>query len=242
MLDQDTQTIELDEVEDVENHSHEYRELLSVIKNKKGDKPIDCGKYHRLMKLTWMPKSIENIHDIEDEEVLYLFYSECVSRAVGKRKWNKCSQVKNMGKFVTCSDEALAMILLENNLPKWMDEVRHDKILSRAEKRKTLYTEEDKTKGWTNRGLRRFMELCQACHNRRNGTDEKRAKWIEIEKFIMKREIQWNELSNRKRKRAEENNDLNTREDDNEESDEEVDIENFMLAMACGKTIGNEEN
>ena len=86
------------------------------------------------------------------------------------------------------------------------------------------------------------MELCQACHNRRNGTDEKRAKWIDIEKFIMKREIQWNELSNRKRKRAEENNDLNTREDDNEESDEDVDIENFMLAMACGKTIGNEEN
>ena len=85
------------------------------------------------------------------------------------------------------------------------------------------------------------MELCQACHNRRNGSEEKRAKWIEIEKFVMKREIQWNELSNRKRKRVEENNDLDTREGDNEESDEEADIENFMLAMACGKTIGNEE-
>ena len=98
------------------------------------------------MKLAWMPKSIETIHDTKDNEMLYLFYSECVARAVGKCKWNKYSQVKHMGNFVTCSDEALAMILLENNLTEWMDKVTHDKTLTRAEK-KTPYTEEDKTKG-----------------------------------------------------------------------------------------------
>ena len=57
----------------------------------------------------------------------------------------------------------------------------------------------------------------------------------------MEREVQWNELSNRKRKCVEDDNFGDNTQGDSEDSDEEAEIENFMLAMACGNTIGNEE-
>ena len=43
------------------------------------------------------------------------------------------------------------------------------------------------------------------------------------------------------RKCVEDDNYGDNTQGDNEDSDEEADIENFMLAMACGNTIGNEE-
>ena len=221
------------EQEDNETPNENYNELISLINEKKGPIPKDIGVSHRLMRMTWMPKNIEKIHDKQDNDLLYFFYSECVSRVVGKRKWNKYSQVRKMGNFVTTSDEAFAMIILENNLPKWMDELRHNGRLARNEKRKSLYTQEDKSKGWSNKGQKRFIELCRICEDRRKGTEEKKLRWNQIEKIVMDREILWNDMSNRKRKRVEEENISEVTTEDNT-SDEEADIENFMLSMACG--------
>ena len=71
-----------------------------------------------------------------------------MSVVCGKRKWNKYSQSKKIREFITASDEAFAMIVMENNLPKWMEEVRSKVPLRPNEKRRSLYTEEDNNKGW----------------------------------------------------------------------------------------------
>lgn len=83
------------------------------------------GSFHHMLNLAWNRNKIETILDSENNDLIYLFYVNGVSRVVQKRKWNECSQVKPLRNFVDPSDEAFTMSVLENNTPKWMDELVH---------------------------------------------------------------------------------------------------------------------
>ena len=146
------------------NLPEEEKTLLRTLAMNKGKRPEDVkGITHKLMSMAWTNNGIENILETSDEDLLYLFYSKCVSRAVGKQKWNEFKDEKCLNEFVNPSDEALAMLVIENNLTKWMDEIRFGQDQRANEKHKTLYTEGEQGCKWTKRGMLRFVELLKGC-------------------------------------------------------------------------------
>ena len=218
--------------------TNETEEFLKTIEERKGKRPdISYGKYHKLMEMAWLKGNIEKIYESKDNELLYIFYLKCVSVVSGKRKWNKYSQSKKLRTFVTPSDEAFAMVCIENNLPKWMEEVRTGKMKPN-EKKRSLYTEEDNQKCWSIKGLLRYMQLCKICTNMRNGENQNEQIWNNIENVVMRKEQDWNESSKRKRKRYddEEENQMNNGIDEN---DEEL-LKQYMLDMVNGGSTINE--
>lgn len=83
--------------------------------------------------------------------------------SVGKQKWNVCSKNFKMSAFVTISDEAFALLTIENGAPKWMDELDHPNK-DKKDTAKTVYTQGTDscgTPGWSEEGIDRFLELIE---------------------------------------------------------------------------------
>ena len=216
--------------------TEERRIVLSMLTLKKGKCPeSDKGVTHKLMALAWEKGKIENIYESTDNDCIYQFFFKCVSRAVGKRRWNECSQVMRLSEFVTPSDEAFAMLVLENNLPKWMDEFRFSDSMTKKERRNTLYTEGSQGRKWNVQGMMRYVELLKFCEEYRHGANEqKKERYRQIEEVVKTREEIWNENSNRKRRKVViDNNDVENESDNNEEDE----MERYLLAMANGDNV-----
>ena len=134
--------------------------------------PDRRGPVHTLLKLGYHDK-MHTIYE-HDEEVLSRFLFLVLPDAVGKRKWNRMVKGLLVSRFVTFSDEAFAMILVENNAGKWLKMLLNPE-LSIKEKRRlpTKYTlSGDKQGGWTNDGIFRFTELTAfVTRNRRTNRD-----------------------------------------------------------------------
>ena len=206
------------------------RQFIQDLQLHKGKCPeFQKGVHHHIMKLAWYPNNIETILETEDQTLIYSFYRVCVSRTVGKRKWNEYSKKKLLHEFVTPADEALAMLIVENNVAKWMSEIRFPTTLIPAERFRTLYTQGDKGRKWMKAGRTRFMQLMKKMRNYRV-QDELKAKYKSIEQIILRKEqsllgIEVGDTSNI------ENSNNNSDEDD--EDDEEMERE--FLALANGE-------
>ena len=57
--------------------------------------------------------------------MIYHFVMKILSNVVGKSKWNNMGSKKLMNVFVTNSDEAFAMLVMENNCFKWVDKIEN---------------------------------------------------------------------------------------------------------------------
>ena len=187
------------------------------------------GTHHKIMKLAWYPNNIENIVESDDELLVYSFYRVCVSRTVGKRKWNEYSKKKLLHEFVTPSDEALAMLIIENNVAKWMSEIRFPTTQIPAERFKTLYTQGDKGRKWIKAGRTRFIELMKKMRSYRV-QDDLKEKYRLIEELVLRREQSILGIDARDTMNLENSNDNS--DEDNEEDDE---MEREFLALANGK-------
>ena len=195
---------------------------------KKGKCPEDTkGIHHRLMKLAYLPRSIETIFDRLDEDLLYLFYTSCVSQSVGKRKWNQLVKSKPLSSYVSPADEAFAMLVLENNVPKWMNEVRFGKDNNSTYNYKTLYTEGKAGRKWNDTGKLRFLELLNHCKSYRVD-DENRTTYGAIESMILKRERATANTNNT----YDENEDIIS--DDEVNANDNEAVEAALLAVANG--------
>ena len=78
---------------------------------------------------------------------------------MGKLTCNQEFDWKQLSQFVSTSDEAFAMLVLEHNARKWMYEVTYPDIRMRGEKVKSLYTEGGRGRQWTKKGRTRFVEI-----------------------------------------------------------------------------------
>ena len=216
--------------EDIDpNLSLEETTLLRDLALKKGKCPEgEKGLCHKLMKLAYMPRKIETIMDTNDSALLKLFYTVCVSEAVGKRKWNECSKVKYLSSFVNPSDEAFAMLVIENNTAKWMNELCFGKNRSSNEQYKTLYTEGKSGRKWTRAGMSRFLELIRLCREYRV-SEARKERYKEIEIMIQSCE-----------RAAIGGNNNNNYSSESDENDENSELEQEFLAMANGG--GNNTN
>ena len=187
------------------------------------------GIFHHLMNLSWHTRKIESVLESDNDDMIYVFYVSCVSRIVRKRKWNECSQTKLLTDFVDPTDEAFAMLVLENNASKWMDELRHGETIGNDGRRKTLYTEGQQGRKWSKDGIIRFIELWKRCNEYRGRNRDKAQKYHHIEKMVNTREKIWNDNSSRKRRKV--CNDQELVHEDNEDEDE---MERCLQAMANG--------
>lgn len=207
----------------------EQEVLMRTLAIKKGKCPEEVkGVYHKLLKLAYMPKSIETIYELGDNDVLYLFYTNCVSQSVGKRKWNQYSKTKALSTFVSPADEAFAMLVIENNVAKWMNEVRFGKNNESTYQFKTLYTEGKSGRQWNKTGIRRFVNLVKVCKSYRV-SEEKREIYKNMETMIMARERSTSTTDNR----YDETDNSSSDEEDND--DENDTMEADLLAMANGE-------
>ena len=116
------------------------------------------GPAHTLLKLGYHDK-MHTIYDF-DIDVISKFLIYVLPDAVGKRKWNKLSKGLRPSKFVTTSDEAFAMIVIENNAVKWLDMLMNPNIRTRERKViGTKYSQNQEQVGWSIDGIYRFTVL-----------------------------------------------------------------------------------
>jgi hypothetical protein len=155
---------------------------------KKKHKQDDGVPPYRMESLEQLRRSYKG--SAEDLEAFLWFFGtflDCVSGARawgGQRKYVEevsKAEIKGVGgkiKLVTVSDEAFGLLLYENYVDKWIQKFQNEKrslqpsAISMAEKRKSSGTKirGKYTKGsvghcefggWSERGLRRFNELCE---------------------------------------------------------------------------------
>ena len=199
---------------------------------RKGKCPEETkGIYHKLLSYAWHTRKIETILETGDDDLLYLFYVNCVSRSVRKRRWNEYSQKKPLRTFVDPSDEAFAMLVLENNVSKWMDELQNGEVYSGNSLRKSLYTEGQQGRKWSVDGMMRFIELWKVCNEYRGNDVQKKERYVYIEELISRREKIWNENSSRKRRKTCDDDDNETINDNDDESE----LERVLQAMVNGE-------
>jgi len=185
-------------------------------------------------------KNVEKILESGNMELIYYFVITCVSNSTGKRKWNKFSHRKKMNEFVTYSDEAFALIVLENNADKWLQGASHPE-LKKHELPKAIYTEGgDSGNKWTLAGQRRYVELCSKCiQRRRTVTEEAKERFVAIENMVLdKEQTKQDGMSiNTKRKRTCDEGDDDVRRITNEERD----LNLYMASMSNGEGIPLDE-
>lgn len=118
------------------------------------------GPYHTLLKYGFHYR-IDEIYNDSNMETLSLFLNEILPEGVGKRKWNNLVKGLPPSKFVTFSDEAFAMLVIENLSVKLLAEMKNPGLSEKERKQlRTRYTHGD-CPGWTGEGLSRFVQLCE---------------------------------------------------------------------------------
>ena len=156
-----------------------------------------------------LPKSVSNIIDIAcekrvdqlrekvDTDGLQFFAEVCLKNVVKKRDWRLNHRKEIFSKFVTVADEALALLVLENNVEVWfevanencLEEKRSDE--NRGETDETtsvaVYTGKgancDGTKkGWSKEGIKRYNELYRKVKEIRG-----KSEYAEVEEEVKER-------------------------------------------------------
>ena len=199
-----------------ENSCEERRKIMMLGERPNGEK----GVGHKLMQMVW-DGNIGGIHGrMIKEEVIVFFYTECVARIVGKIKWNRFMGSyfsTDLGDLVTVSDVAFTMVVLENILPRLMDEVEKPDAIDKSGFRKYQYTwcsdvrKKRKRAGsvvvgrrrkWNKVGMKRFVALCKdvqyhrrlgmegdVSSNGRDQTVDGCFTWGRVQKMVMVHEV-----------------------------------------------------
>ena len=155
------------------------------------------GPMHELIFMTKEGKLME-LYFKHGEKLIYHFVTKILSNVIGKRKWNNMSCKKLMNVFVTNSDEAFAMLVMENNCLKWEDEYENPGM-DRRMKMKTRWTEtEDGSRSWSIEGMRRYMELYKGLDNDK---EEHKGRYYEIMDIVRTMEIEKHNGSSKRKKR-----------------------------------------
>ena len=102
--------------------------------------------------------------------VYYDFIDHFLSLVVGKRYYNQVKHVQKVSDYASTSDEALALLIVENNYARWVDMAKNNNTrTSRIMPKFTNGGVSDgdvassrQYQGWSDEGLSRFNELFQA--------------------------------------------------------------------------------
>ena len=105
--------------------------------------------------------------------------SLCLPACLNAKHWKRNKSSIVLSDFISVSDEALAYIVLENNIEEWKDIAKGIDVRSRSStNRKTKYTHGGNNsngtrKGWSVKGLKRFNQIFQEIKIKRDTTESK---------------------------------------------------------------------
>ena len=106
----------------------------------------------------------------EHKEVFFTFVNICFVHFCSSMKWRYAAYNTLLSDIFTESDEAFAMLLLENNATDYKQMVLLDKKLTRKEAR-PKYTKDpnmtEKFKGWSKSGIKRYNNLVKVVKKNR---------------------------------------------------------------------------
>ena len=112
-------------------------------------------------------KCLENgeIHEIRAKgniEMFKICAELCFSAIANKQTWKNNHQHVALSNIITIADEALALVILENNFAEWIELTKGNEIDKK--RRLTKYTHggqngDSAKKGWTLEGKLRFNEI-----------------------------------------------------------------------------------
>jgi hypothetical protein len=105
-----------------------------------------------------------------EEEAYKIFCDEVLSQVVGKLEWKTSRHSRAITQWATTSDEAFAIVLLENSWDLWVEMSEHEHQnkgkkghITFVKTKESLYTRSGagtkKYGGWTAIGLKRFGEI-----------------------------------------------------------------------------------
>ena len=136
-----------------------YTEQVDSCSTEEEKQKIELGLAHQLLALA-DDDNILSIYEEKNMDMIYTFNRLIVSNVTGKRQWNKFSDSLLLHRFVTPSDEAFAVLILENNCEKWRDELDNPDN-NKSERKKARWSEGDdhKPRKWSKEALIRFMKL-----------------------------------------------------------------------------------
>ena len=124
------------------------------------------------------------LHAREDMGSFELFCETFLSNVVGRNTYNSKVGKNRISNFATVSDEAFAIVCLENSIDRWNDEAEDPNKTNKVNWRPSRYTanpsESRKYGGWNLQGIRRFNILS----NRE--IPEQREESKQIEKSFLK--------------------------------------------------------
>jgi len=132
------------------------------------------AKMKALIELASNEEGLENMRrDAEQKEVFLTFVNTCLVHFCSSMTWRYAAYNTVISEIFTASDEAFAMLLLENNANDYKKMVVLNKKLSRKEA-KPKYTKDpnntDKFKGWSKYGIRRYNYLVKVVQMNRKLT------------------------------------------------------------------------
>ncbi len=145
----------------------------------------------------------------ENPDVAFIFFEFFLPPVVGRKKFKMNADLKEISNFVTVSDEAFAVLLLENSWEKWADELV--KRTNDPEKVKPpLFTKTPdsgkKFSGWSAQGIKYFNDLYDIIENDRK-KDKKRPRADQVEvRYLRKKKEETVERENEKYKNKSRNN------------------------------------
>ena len=114
---------------------------------------------------------LDNIRVDIDEDLFRTFVNICLIALSNASVWRYKSYTNVLSEIFTASDEALAMLMLENNAADLMYVYDNQKVISRKESRpkytKGKDNKQDSFRGWHKKGILRYNELYTKIKNLR---------------------------------------------------------------------------
>ena len=114
---------------------------------------------------------LENLRCTQDNIIPFrTFVSYCLIHFTSSTNWRYKACNSNISQIFTESDEALCILLIENNAEDYAKMFREQRKINRKEA-KPKYTKvecvDKKFKGWDRRGIRRFNQIVTAIKKQR---------------------------------------------------------------------------
>ena len=106
----------------------------------------------------------------QNEKAYTTFCETVLPMVIGKNVWRHKCYTQLLSEYVSVSDEAFALLLLENSWEMWKHQAEQDE--NKTTVFKTKYTVHSagtkKNHGWTREGLMRFIALVEEVKKDRN--------------------------------------------------------------------------
>jgi len=146
---------------------------------------------------------LESMLEGRKNQNTYAFFCHfLLSTVVGKIKWKKATKTGGrVSNLATCSDEAMALWMLENSWEKWsyVANIGNEKLVNRAEAPDVRYTtgrgrSAMKYAGITKEGIARYNQLCMLVSEDRKNDMEKMEQ-EQFDQYYFKKQFEYRGLT-----------------------------------------------